>query len=184
MFHSICADMRSDYIAASITDVPDYPKKGVVFRDITSLLANPKALKYSIDLFHERYQNYGLTQVVAIEARGFIFAAALADRLGIGLTLLRKQGKLPRPTFKKNYQLEYGDDCIEIHQDALNHRDKVIIMDDLLATGGTIQASIDLVKQTSATLVEAAFVIELLALQGRQRLIEQGVSSYALLCYE
>ncbi|MCC5855462.1 MAG: adenine phosphoribosyltransferase [Idiomarina sp.] len=184
MTHYVCADLRSDYIARSITNVKDFPREGVMFRDITTALSNPKALRYSIDLFHERYENYGLTQVVAVEARGFIFAAALADRLGVGLTLIRKAGKLPRETFKENYQLEYGVDCLELHVDALNKRDRVVVMDDMLATGGTIGAAIDLIQRTPATIVEAAFVAELLYLPGRKTLAQKGVSSYAIVAYD
>lgn len=184
MAHYVCADLRSNYILKTITDVVDYPQQGVIFRDITTMLANPKALRYSIDLLHERYQNYGLTQVVAVEARGFIFAAALADRLGVGLTLMRKEGKLPRARYREIYALEYGESALELHKDALTHRDRVVVMDDMLATGGTIGAAINLVKQTSATIVEAAFVAELLYLPGRKRLAEQGVASYALVAYD
>src|SRR5690554_7700128 len=184
MTHYACADLRGKYIADSIREVADYPHQGVVFSDITTMLANPKALRYSIDLLHERYQNYGLTQVVAVEPRGFIFAAALADRLGIGLTLIRKPGKLPRPTFQESYELEYGNSALELHKDALTHRDRVVIMDDMLATGGTINAAINLVKQTPATIVEAAFVAELLYLPGRKRLAEKGISSYAIVAYD
>lgn len=184
MTHYVCADLRSDFISRSITDVVDFPQDGVMFRDITTMLANPKALRYSIDLFHERYQNYGLTQVVAVEARGFIFAAALADRLGVGLTLIRKPGKLPRAAFSESYELEYGNSALELHKDALTHRDRVVVMDDMLATGGTINAAINLVQKSPATIVEAAFVAELLYLPGRKRLAEKGVSSYAIVAYD
>src|SRR5690554_2301902 len=128
MTHYVCADLRSDYISRAITEVADFPQDGVVFRDITTMLANPKALRYSIDLLHERYHNYGLTQVVAVEARGFIFAAALADRLGIGLTLIRKPVNLPRPTFQESYDLEYCNSALELLKDALTHRDRVVVM--------------------------------------------------------
>lgn len=184
MTHYACADLRGKYIADSIREVADYPNKGVVFRDITTMLADPKALRFSIDLLHERYQNYGLTQVVAVEARGFLFAAALADRLGIGITLIRKEGKLPCAAYREEYALEYGESALELHKDALTHRDRVIVMDDMLATGGTISAAIDLIQKTEATIVETAFVAELLYLPGRKRLAEKGISSYAMVAYD
>ncbi|CUS49453.1 MAG: adenine phosphoribosyltransferase Apt [Idiomarinaceae bacterium HL-53] len=184
MTHYVCADLRSDYIQRAITNVHDFPRPGVVFRDITTALADPKALRYSIDLFHERYENSGLTQIVAVEARGFIFAAALADRLGVGLTLIRKAGKLPRDCHHESYELEYGNDALELHKDSLHRRDRVVVMDDLLATGGTIGAAIDLLKKTPATIVEAAFLAELLYLPGRRVLAQKGVSSYAVVAYD
>lgn len=184
MTHYVCADLRSNYIQRAITEVANFPHDGVVFRDITTMLSDPKALRYSIDLFHERYENYGLTQVVAVEARGFIFAAALADRLGVGLTLIRKEGKLPREVYQERYELEYGTDQLELHKDALGKRDRVVVMDDMLATGGTIGAAIDLIQKTPATVIEAAFVAELLYLPGRKKLAEKGVNSYAIVAYD
>lgn len=184
MNHYVAADLRSDYIQRCITTVEDFPHAGVNFRDITTALSNPLALRHSIDLFHERYENYGLTQIVAVEARGFIFAAALADRLGCGLTLIRKHGKLPRETYGQEYKLEYSDGHLEIHQDALKPRDKVVVMDDMLATGGTIGAAIDLIHRTPATIVETAFLAELLYLPGRKLLTDKGVSSYAICAFD
>lgn len=183
MTHYVCADLRSDYIQRAITNIENFPQKGVLFRDITTALSDPKALRYSIDLFHERYENYGLTQIVAVEARGFIFAAALADRLGIGLTLIRKAGKLPRDCHKEEYELEYGNSALELHVDELTKRDRVVVIDDMLATGGTIGAAIDLLKKTPATIVEAAFLAELLYLPGRKTLTNKGISSYAIVAY-
>jgi|SRR5690554_6126589 len=184
MTHYTAADMRSNYIARRITPVENFPKPGIRFRDITPALQDPRALRNSIDLFAERYENMGLTQVVAVEARGFIFSAALADRLGIGLTLIRKAGKLPRDVFSASYMLEYGDDVLELHKDALKPRDKVIIMDDMLATGGTISAAVDLVKKTPATIIETAFVCELLYLGGRKKLDQMGINSYAICAFD
>lgn len=182
--HYTAADTRGDYIRRCITDVPNYPKEGIVFRDITTALNNPIALRHSIDLFVERYQQDGLTQIVAVEARGFIFASAVADRLGCGLTLIRKAGKLPRSVHSASYQLEYGQDTLEMHQDALKPRDKVVVMDDMLATGGTIAAAIELIQRSPATIVEAAFLAELLYLPGRERLDEKGVPSFAICAYD
>lgn len=184
MTHYVAADMRGDYISRLIKPVADFPKPGITFRDITPALQDPKALRNSIDLFAERYANLGITQIIAVEARGFIFAAALADRLGIGLTLMRKAGKLPREVYSTSYMLEYGDDVLELHKDALKPRDKVVIMDDMLATGGTMAAAVQLVKKTPATIVEAAFVCELLYLGGRKEMDKLGVNSYAICAFD
>ncbi|RUO37244.1 adenine phosphoribosyltransferase [Aliidiomarina shirensis] len=184
MTHNVAADMRGNYIARRIMPVVDFPKPGITFRDITPALQDPRALRNSIDLFAERYDNMGLTQVVAIEARGFIFSAALADRLGIGLTLIRKAGKLPREVYSTSYTLEYGDDILELHKDSLKARDKVIIMDDMLATGGTMTAAVELVRNSPATIVETAFVCELLHLGGRKEMDRIGVNSYAICAFD
>lgn len=184
MTHYVAADMRGAYISRLIKPVADFPKPGLTFRDITLALQDPRALRNSIDLFAERYENSGLTQIVAVEARGFIFAAALADRLGIGLTLMRKAGKLPREVFSTSYTLEYGDDILELQKDALKSRDKVVVMDDMLATGGTMSAAIKLLKHTPATVVEAAFVCELLYLNGRKAMDTLGVNSYAICAFD
>ncbi|TRW50119.1 adenine phosphoribosyltransferase [Aliidiomarina halalkaliphila] len=184
MTHYVAADMRSNHIARRIMPVENFPQPGIRFRDITPALQDPRALRNSIDLFAERYENAGLTQIVAIEARGFIFSAALADRLGIGLTLIRKPGKLPRDVFSTSYMLEYGDDVLELHKDALKARDKVIIMDDMLATGGTMGAAVELVRKTPATIYETAFVCELLYLNGRKALDKIGVNSYAICAFD
>ena len=178
------ADPRLDYIHSTVTSIQDYPKPGIIFRDITSTLADPKALSYILDVLTERYQNAGLTQIAGIEARGFIFAAALADRLGCGMTLIRKQGKLPRAVHAQAYSLEYGNDTLELHQDALDANDKVLLIDDLLATGGTMQAAAELVTHCGAHLVEAAFLIELNGLPGRQRIEQSGVPCYAICAYD
>lgn len=177
-------DPRLQYIQDSVTSIQDYPKPGIIFRDITSSLADPKALTYILDLLTERYQETGLTQIAGIEARGFIFAAALADRLGCGMTLVRKQGKLPRAVHTQAYSLEYGNDTLELHQDALSADDRVLLIDDLLATGGTMRAAAQLVNHSSATVVEAAFLIELNGLQGRQKIEQSGVPCYAICAYD
>lgn len=177
-------DSRISYIRDSVTDIVDYPKPGIVFRDITSTLADGRALGYVLDIFTERYQQTGITQIAGIEARGFIFAAALADRLRTGVTLVRKQGKLPRSVHQQSYSLEYGNDTLELHQDALGPADKVLLIDDLLATGGTMQAAAKLVRQCGAAISEAAFLIELTGLQGRERIAQAGVPTYAICEYD
>lgn len=160
--------------------VPDYPKPGILFRDITPLLADADGFREVIDRLAERYQNQQLTHVVGIEARGFIFATALAYKLGVGFVPLRKSGKLPSTTFSHTYQLEYGEDTLEIHQDALSAKDRVVIIDDLLATGGTVLAAVDLIAQAQATLLECAFLVQLDDLPGAQRLADANIPSYTL----
>ncbi|WP_417655988.1 adenine phosphoribosyltransferase [Pseudidiomarina aestuarii] len=160
--------------------VPDYPKPGILFRDITPLLADADGFREVIDRLAERYHDQQLTHVVGIEARGFIFATALAYKLGVGFVPLRKPGKLPSATYRHTYQLEYGEDTLEIHQDALSANDRVVIIDDLLATGGTVLAAVDLIAQTQATLVECAFLVQLDDLPGAQRLADASIPSYTL----
>jgi adenine phosphoribosyltransferase len=153
-----------------IRDVPDFPKKGIVFKDITPLLQNPKAFQTVIEQLAERYQNKGLKAVVAMESRGFIFGAPLAVRLGISFVPVRKPGKLPHKTHQETYDLEYGKDTLEIHQDAVNKGDKVLILDDVLATGGTAAATVRLVEKAGGEVAEAAFIIHLSFLNGQDKL--------------
>lgn len=177
-------EQRVEYIRSTVTSIPDYPKPGIIFRDITSTLADATALRAILDVLTDRYRDQGLTQIAGIEARGFIFAAALADRLGCGMTLIRKQGKLPRAVHSQAYSLEYGNDTLELHQDALTSGDKVLLIDDLLATGGTMRAAADLVRHSGAQVVEAAFLIELKGLPGRARIEQSGVPCYAICGYD
>lgn len=161
-----------------IRDIPDFPKEGIIFKDITPLLANADALKKTIDILKDRYAGKGVTAVVGIEARGFIFASALAYALGAGTVLVRKPGKLPHKTFKQSYTLEYGTDAVEIHQDALEPGQKIVILDDVLATGGTIGATINLIQNNfDAKIVEVAFLIELDFLKGREKIKDLPVFS-------
>ena len=154
-----------------IRDVPDFPKEGIVFKDITPLLSDPLLFQTVIDTLKSRYKDRKIDQVVGVEARGFVFASALAYALGCGVVMVRKPGKLPYKTFQKTYSLEYGEDSIEIHQDAFKNGQRVIIIDDVLATGGTLAACIDLVKNNfQVELIEVAFLIELDFLNGRQKL--------------
>lgn len=156
----------------AIRDIADFPKKGIIFKDITTLLSDPRSFHRMIDLIAHRYLAMNIQQVVGVEARGFILGAALAYKLGCGITLVRKPGKLPFKTVSKSYDLEYGTDTLEIHQDAFKSGDRVIIADDLLATGGTVSAVYDLVTSLGAEVVECAFMAELEFLNGRQRLPE------------
>ncbi|MFO7577544.1 MAG: adenine phosphoribosyltransferase [Pelovirga sp.] len=160
-----------------IRDIPDFPKKGIIFRDVTTLLSDAKGYQRMIDLLAHRYIGEKIDQIVGIEARGFILGAALAYKLGTGITLVRKSGKLPYKTHRVSYDLEYGSDVLEIHEDAFKKGDRVIVADDLLATGGTMAAVIQLLDMAGAELFECAFMAELEFLNGRSRLPEGKVFS-------
>jgi len=153
-----------------IRDIPDFPKKGILFRDITTLLGNKEKFREVIDILYERYKDKKIDSVVAIDSRGFIFGSALAYKLGSALTVVRKKGKLPYKTLSATYSLEYGEDTLEIHEDAFEPGSKVLLIDDLLATGGTISAATELVKKLKGDIAEIVFVIELSALNGRAKL--------------
>ncbi len=153
-----------------IRDIPDFPKKGIIFKDITPLLLNPEALKTSVSQLADAAKGLGITKVVGIESRGFIFGAAVALELGAGFVPIRKPGKLPAETLREEYTLEYGTDTIEIHKDALSSGDKVFIIDDLLATGGTVHAAVKLVEKAGANVAKIGFVIELAFLNGRAKI--------------
>ncbi len=161
----------------SIRDIPDFPKKGIIFKDITTLLKDGKKFQGAIDCLVERYNGKMIDKVVSIEARGFIFGSALAYKLGAGLVLVRKKGKLPHETHRVEYQLEYGTDTLEIHKDAISPGDKVLLVDDLLATGGTMSAVSGLIEKMGGKIVEVAFLIELTFLKGRERLKGRQVFS-------
>ncbi len=153
-----------------VRNIPDFPIPGIQFKDITPLLGNAQAFEAAIEHFAQRYANQQLQAIVGIESRGFIFGAPLALRLGIGFVPIRKPGKLPAQTIGVDYSLEYGTNRLEIHHDALNAGDRVVVIDDLLATGGTVVAACDLLNQLGAEVVEAAFLIELTFLGGRAKL--------------
>jgi len=159
-----------------IRDIPDFPKAGIIFRDITPLLADGAAFHQVVDEIAERYRGR-VDMVLGIESRGFIIGAAVAYALQAGLAVVRKPGKLPSLTFAAEYALEYGNDTLEIHRDAFGHPCRVLIVDDLLATGGTARAAIELVEQLRGGVVACAFVVELAALNGRQRLYPHPVFS-------
>jgi len=160
-----------EMLKSVIRDIPDFPKEGIIFKDITPLLSNPDSFKKAIDAMKVRYKGNKIDRVVGVEARGFVFASALAYALGCGVVMVRKPGKLPYKTYQKTYSLEYGEDTIEIHQDAFENDQKIVIIDDVLATGGTLAACIELVKKNfNVDLVEVGFLIELDFLKGRQKL--------------
>lgn len=169
--------MGVDDLKRRIRDIPDFPKPGILFRDITPLLADGAAFRQAIDYIGGRYQDKKIDVVVGVEARGFIMGAALAYKLRAGNILIRKSGKLPYKTHRTTYALEYGTDTLEIHQDAFKPGQRVLIADDLLATGGTVSAAVDLVKHLGGEIVELAFLIELTALKGRERLQDHSVFS-------
>src|SRR6266545_2800750 len=160
-----------------IRDIPDFPKAGIIFKDITTLLADAKSFQRMVDLLSHRYVGMHIDKVVGVEARGFIIGAALAYKLGAGVVLVRKPGKLPSETFKKSYELEYGTDTLEIHTDAIKKGERVLIADDLLATGGTMAAVVDMVSTMGAELVECCFMAELEFLNGKNRLPDNKVFS-------
>lgn len=164
-----------------IRDVPDFPKKGIIFKDITPLLKDATAFKYLIDLLTERYHDKGVAVVVAMEARGFILGAPLAYNLGAAFVPVRKAGKLPAEVVSAQYSLEYGIDSLEMHKDAISPGQKVLIIDDLLATGGTVEATIELVEKLGGEVIGIAFLIELTFLNGRQKL--EGYQVMSLIQY-
>ena len=167
----------------TIRDIPDFPKKGIIFKDITTILQDADKFKKSVDMLAGRYKNKKIDKVVSIESRGFIYGAVLAYKLNAGLVPIRKKGKLPYKTYSVSYELEYGTDTLEIHQDSIKQQDNILIVDDLLATGGTASAVIDLVKRLSGNIVELCFLIELSFLKGRKRIEETGQSIFSLIKY-
>lgn len=167
-----------------IRTIPDYPKPGIQFRDITTLLANPAAYRETIDQLAAPYLKSGIDRVVGIEARGFILGGALADRLHAGFVPVRKKGKLPHETLRVAYALEYGTDEIEIHRDAIAHGERVLLIDDLIATGGTALAAVELLHTLGATIVAAAFVIDLPELGGSEKLRARGIATHTLISFD
>ena len=160
----------ANHLKRYIRDVPNFPKPGILFRDITPLLQNGPVLRQVIDQFAARYADQRVEAVVAVESRGLIFGSALAYRLGVGLIPVRKAGKLPHKTIQATYTLEYGEGALEIHEDGLHDGARVVLVDDLLATGGTMGAVVKLMEHFRAQLIEVAFVVELIALNGRTQL--------------
>ena len=166
----------------TIRSIPNWPIKGVIFRDLTTLMQDPQAFRESIDILYDRYKDKGLDKVVGIDARGFVFGAVLAYRLGVGFIPVRKKGKLPHNTIEQSYSLEYGEDTVEMHEDAVIPGEKVVIVDDLIATGGTVGATVKLVKQLGADLLECAFIVELPDLKGRDQI--PGCPVFSVIAFE
>jgi adenine phosphoribosyltransferase len=172
------------HIKSLIRTIPHYPKQGIMFRDITTLLKDPKGLQLLVDGLSEQYANQKIDKIVGIEARGFVIGAAVAYKLGVGFVPIRKSGKLPAHTFQQEYALEYGSDVIEIHQDAITAGEQVLLLDDLIATGGTAMAAVSLINQLGGNIVGCAFVIDLPDLGGMQRLQNLGLPTFALCQFE
>jgi len=167
-----------------VRTIPNYPKEGILFRDITTLIEHPEGFRQSIEQIAAQYRDQGFTHVAGIEARGFIFGSGVAIAMGVGFVPVRKRGKLPGATIGQNYVLEYGVDTIEIHSDVLEAGDKVLIVDDLIATGGTAIAAVNLVRSTGATCDHAAFAIDLPDLGGADKLKAQNVEVSSLMAFE
>jgi len=167
-----------------IRTVPNWPKPGIMFRDITTLIKDPAGFKKVLDLLYERYKDMAIDKVVGIESRGFIFGSVLADRLGVGFVPIRKKGKLPADTLAEEYDLEYGKDKIEIHIDAIEKGEKILLVDDLIATGGTALAACNLLKKAGGEIVECVFVIDLPDLQGSKKLNDLSIKTFSLLKFE
>ena len=176
--------MSNASLEKSIRNIPDFPKPGILFRDVTTLIQNKSAFKKSIDLLAKKYKDKKIDKVVGVEARGFIFGAALAHKLGAGFVPVRKKGKLPYKTISATYELEYGTDTLEIHKDAITSGERIIIIDDLLATGGTVKAVADLVKQLQGNIIGIGFIIELIDLHGRDKLKDYPLFSLVKFCGE
>ena len=167
----------SESIKSKIRTVPHWPKQGIMFRDITTLLKDAQGFKETIDLLYNRYKDKKIDKVIGIESRGFIFGAPLAYLLGCGFIPIRKPGKLPAECESEEYTLEYGKDKIEIHKDAIKKGERILIVDDLIATAGTANAARNLVKKLGAQIVECAFIIELVDLKGRDKLKDENIYS-------
>ena len=174
--------MKREYIKEQIRTIPDFPKKGIMFRDITTLIGDAKGLRYVIEEFVDRYKDMSIDSVAGIESRGFIIAGAIAKELGVGFVPIRKPGKLPYKTASYEYELEYGKDKVEIHIDAVKENEKVLIVDDLLATGGTMRAAAKLIETLSGVVVECAFIVTLRGLGGKEKL--KGYKTFHLVEFE
>ena len=173
-----------DYVRSTVRQVPDFPKPGILFLDITTATKDAKAMNLMIDFLYENFKDEKIDYVAGIESRGFIFGAPLACRLNAGFIPIRKPNKLPANTIKESYSLEYGMDTIEMHADAVKEGDRVLVIDDLLATGGTAVAACNLVKKVGADVVAAAFIIELDPLKGREKIESKGVKVVSMLNYD
>ncbi len=173
-----------DNLKKLVRTIPDYPKPGIMFRDVTTLFADAQGFKAAIARLVEPYRAEPVDAVVGIEARGFILGGAVAERLGCGFIPVRKKGKLPSKTISQTYELEYGTDTIEVHADAVAHSERILIVDDLIATGGTAEAAIKLIRQVGGTIVGAAFVIDLPEIGGKSKLEAMGVKCHTIMEFE
>lgn len=169
-------------LKATVRSIVDWPINGVIFRDLTTLMKNPEAFRIVCDRLSDRYQGKKIDKIVGIDARGFVFGGVVAYKMGVGFVPVRKQGKLPAETVQASYTLEYGSATMEMHRDAISSGDRVVIVDDLIATGGTVEAAVKLVRQCGGEIVECAFLIELPDLSGRKRIADCDV--YAMMEFE
>lgn len=176
--------MIKEIIKEKIRTVPDFPKKGIMFRDVTTLLQDPIGLKMCIDDFYKRYKDEKIDVIVGIDSRGFILGGALAYLLGKGFVPVRKKGKLPGKTISESYDLEYGSATLEIHTDAIKKGERIVIIDDLIATAGTMSAAINLVERLGGKVVECAIIVELPDLHGREKIERKGCKLYASVEFE
>lgn len=174
----------TDWIKSRIRTIPDFPKPGVQFRDITTLLADPLGFRKAVDELVQQYVGVSIDKIVGIEARGFILGGAVAHQLAAGFVPMRKAGKLPHATIGEDYELEYGTDTLEVHNDAIANGDLILLVDDLIATGGTAEAAVNLIRAAGGTVVAACFVIDLPDLGGSQRIRDMGVDVVTLCDYE
>ena len=172
------------YVREHVRIVPDFPKKGIMFLDITTAVKDAQAMKYMTDFLYNTFKNEKVDYVAGIESRGFIFGSVLAYKLGCGFITIRKPNKLPAKTIKEDYTLEYGTNTIEMHEDALKAGDRVVVIDDLLATGGTTIAACNLIKRVGAEVVSTAFIIELDPLKGREKIEAEGINVVSMLNYD
>ena len=176
--------IKKSQLKEFIRDVPDFPQEGILFKDITTLLSHPEAFKKSIDLLARQFKGKNVDVIVGVESRGFIFGAPLAYKMGASFVPVRKKGKLPYKTKSVTYELEYGSDTLEVHEDAIPKGANVLIVDDLLATGGTVQAVVDLVQKQTSNIVGVAFLIELKFLKGKSKIQDMGdFDIYSLIKY-
>ena len=174
----------ADLLRAAVRDVPDFPKPGIIFKDITPVLADGALLRKVMDAFVAGTEGMNIQKIAGIDARGFLFGATVADRLGIGFVPIRKKGKLPAETIGHDYELEYGADRIEIHTDAISPGERVLLVDDLIATGGTAEAAAALIAKMGAEVVECCFIVDLPDVGGRKRLEAKGLKVFALCEFE
>ncbi len=175
---------KLQYVREHVREVPDFPKKGILFLDVTTIVKDAKAFDLCIEYLAENFKDEKIDYIAGIESRGFIFGAALANKLKVGFIPIRKPNKLPAETIKETYSLEYGTDTIEMHSDAVKEGDRVLVIDDLLATGGTAVAACNLIKRAGAQVVAAAFIIELEPLKGKEKIENTGVKVVSMLKYD
>ncbi|MGH1405550.1 MAG: adenine phosphoribosyltransferase [Rhodomicrobiaceae bacterium] len=176
--------MNNDELKTLVRTIPDYPKPGIMFRDVTTLISHGEGLRATINNMAKPFIGKGIDTVVGIEARGFILGGAIAEKLGVGFVPVRKKGKLPFDTISQTYELEYGTDELEIHTDSINQSAKVLIVDDLIATGGTLEAAGKLVKQLGGQIVAAAFIVDLPDIGGSKKCEQLGIPCHALMDFE